>query len=67
MTIEQLKNHLNATCHRIGASFTLDEAEGEIRACIVCGTTWWHLVQAESADSRLWEQQLYELQHHLLN
>ena len=67
MNLEQLRTNLRMICKQIGASFTLDEAEGEIRACIVCGTTWWHLVQSESADSWLWEQQLYELQHHLLN
>ena len=66
MTIEQLKNHLNATCHLIGASFTLDEAEGEFRACIIHGSTWWNLVQSVSDDGWLWEQQLNDLQHRLL-
>lgn len=67
MNIEQLRAELHTTCRRIGASFTLDAAEGEIRACITCDATWWHLVQPESADSWLWEQQLDALQHHLLN
>jgi hypothetical protein len=67
MNVEQLRTDLHRTCKQIGASFTLEEAEGEIRACIVCGTTWWHLIQPESADGWLWNQQLCELQHHLLN
>ena len=54
-------------CKQIGASFTLDEAEGEFRACIIHGSTWWNLVQSVSDDGWLWEQQLNDLQHRLLH
>jgi hypothetical protein len=67
MNTEQLRQHLHNACSSIGASFTLDEAEGEFRACITRGSTWWNLVQPVNCDSWLWELQLSELQHHLLN
>ena len=35
MTIEQLKNHLDTTCHLIGASFTLEEAEANGRVRVL--------------------------------
>lgn len=67
MNIEQLRNNLRMICKQIGASFTLDEAEGELRACIIHGSTWWNLVQSVSDDGWLWEQQLNDLQHRLLH
>jgi hypothetical protein len=67
MTVEQIRAHLHTTCRLIGASFTLDEAEGEVHACIIRGSTWWNLVQPACCDNWLWEQQLNELQRKLLN
>ncbi|MGL4754279.1 MAG: hypothetical protein ACRCXB_18050 [Aeromonadaceae bacterium] len=67
MNIELLRQHLHQVCHQIGASFTLEEAEGEIRACIVHGNSWLNLVEYSQAEPALWEHQLNEWRGHLIN
>lgn len=67
MNVELLRQNLYQVCQQIGASFTLEEAEGEIRACIVHGNRWLNLVESPHAEPVLWERQLNEWRCHLVN
>ena len=58
MDFELANRQLQATCGALGASFVLDEAEGEYRATVVCGSRWWNLIMPQHADEANWQQQL---------
>lgn len=63
MDFELANRQLQATCRDLGASFVLDEAEGEYRATVVCGPRWWNLIVPQQADEASWQQQLGLLRH----
>ncbi|MCD8547499.1 MAG: hypothetical protein LRY38_03405 [Aeromonadaceae bacterium] len=58
MDFELANCQLQATCSDLGASFVLDQAEGEYRATVVCGPRWWTLIMPQQADEARWQQQL---------
>ena len=67
MNVFYAQQQLSETCRAIGAIFTLDEAEGEVRACIVKGHRWWNLIQTPDMDEGLWYSQLQQLRQLSIN
>ncbi len=61
MNTHYAQQQLSETCRAIGAIFTLDEAEGEVRACIIKGQHWWSLIQGLDADDSIWHAQLQRI------
>lgn len=61
MNTAYARAQLQQTCQQLGALYTWDEAEGEIRACIQYDQHWWQLIQDCDEDDSLWYLKLQQL------
>lgn len=65
MDMTNARQQVVETCQQIGAAFTLEEAEGELRAFIIKDSHhWWSLIEPCDSDGHLWRAQLCALRQH---